>query len=165
MQCEECHSSVLRLLSLLPEHVKETGAFRAVRLLGAVDTSDQFGLVKHGGEPNAAAVADGAREPAPVRFLTRWLDLGLGLGVDSRRRRRRGGSHARGPFHRLAVGPAVNQPLSGGPWMPAAYAEGQSWTRDPRGSRVLSHSPRIPHGKETTWLKPIKIPCQEAVIG
>ena len=138
MQCEEGHSSVLRSLSLLPDHVKETGAFRAVRLLGAVDTSDQFGLVKHGGEPNAAAVADGAREPAPVRFLTRWLDLGLGLGVDSRRRRRRGGSHARGPFHRLAVGPAVNQPLGGGPWMPAAYAEGQSWTRDPRGSRVLS---------------------------
>ena len=62
MQCLKCHSSVLRSLSLLPEHVKETGAFRAVRLLGAVDTSDQFGLVKHEGEPNAAAVADGARE-------------------------------------------------------------------------------------------------------
>lgn len=125
MQCEEGHSSVLRSLSLLPDHVKETGAFRAVRLLGAVDTSDQFGLVKHGGEPNAAAVADGAREYAPARFLARWPDLGL--GVVGRRRRRRGGSHARGPFHRLAVGPAVNQPLGGGPWMPAAYAEGQSW--------------------------------------
>ena len=79
MQCEKCHSGVPRSLSLLADHVKETGGFRAVRLLRAVDTSDQLGLRKYGGEPNAAAVADEAREPAPVRFLTRWLDLGLGV--------------------------------------------------------------------------------------
>ena len=136
MQCKKYHCSVRRSLSLLPDHVKETGAFRAVGLLRAVDTSGQFGLAMHGGEANAAAVADEAREYAPARFLARWPDLGL--GVVGRRRRRRGGSHARGPFHRLAGSPADNQPLGGGPWMPAAYAEGQSWTRDPRGSRVLS---------------------------
>lgn len=163
MQCEKCHSSVLRSLSLLPDHVKETGARRAVRLLRAVDTSDQLGLAKHGGEPHAAAVADEAPEPTPARFLTRWLDLDL--GVVSRRRRRRDGSHARGPLHRLAGGPAVHQPLAGDPWVSAAYAGEQPWTRDPHGSRVQRYSPRIPHGKVTTWLRPIKIPCQGAIIG
>lgn len=45
----------------------------------------------------------------------------------------------------------------------SAYAEGQRWTRDPRGSRVRSDSPRIPHDKVTQWLRPIKIPCQGAI--
>ena len=48
-------------------------------------------------------------------------------------------------------------------WRPSAYAEGQLWTRDPRGSRVRSDSPRIPHGKVTAWRRPIKIPCQRAI--
>lgn len=68
MQFEKCHSSVLRSLSLLPDHVKEIGALRALRLLRTVDTADQFGRTRHGGEPNAAAVADEAREPAPPCF-------------------------------------------------------------------------------------------------
>jgi hypothetical protein len=148
-------------MSLLPDHVKETGALRPVELLRAVNTSDQLGLAKREGEPNAAAVADEAREPAAL-FLTRGL--GLGLGVDSRRRRRRGGSHARRPFHRLAGSPAVNQPLGGGPWVSAAYAEEQPWTRDPRGSRVQSYSPRIPHGKVTKWQSTRMRPCQGAII-
>lgn len=162
MQCEKCHSSVPRSLSLLADHVKETGGFRAVRLLRAVDTSDQLGLRKYGGEPNAAAVADEAREPAPVRFLTRWLDLGL--GVVSRRRRLRRGSHARGPFRRLAGSPAVHPPLGGDPWVSAAYAEEQLWTRDPLGSGVQSYSPRIPHGKVTKCQSVHISPCQGVII-
>ena len=61
---------------------------------------------------------------------------------------------ARVPIQRLVSDPGVT----------AAYAEGQRWTRDPRGSQVRSDSPRIPHGKVTKWLSPIKIPCQEAII-
>ena len=61
---------------------------------------------------------------------------------------------ARVRIHRLASDPGAD----------AAYAEGQPWTRDPRGPRVQSDSPRIPHGKVTTWLRPIKIPCQGAII-
>ena len=53
------------------------------------------------------------------------------------------------------LAPAVNQPLGGDPWVPAAYAVEQRWTRDPRGSRVLIYSPRIPHDKVTTWRRPI----------
>ena len=49
MQCKKYHCSVRRSLSLLPDHVKETGAFRAVGLLRAVDTSGQLGLAMHGG--------------------------------------------------------------------------------------------------------------------
>lgn len=53
--------------------------------------------------------------------------------------------------------------LASDPGVTAAYAEGQPWTRDPRGSRVQDHSPRIPHGKVTQWRRPIKIPCQRAI--
>jgi len=119
MQCKKCHCSIRRSMSLLPDHVKETGALRPVELLRAVDTSDQIGLAKREGEPNAAAVADEAREPA-ARFLTRWLDLRLGLGVVSRGRGRRAGSHARVPVRRLAGSPAAHQPLAGEPWVSAA---------------------------------------------
>ncbi len=70
MQFEQCHSSVRRSRSLLPDHVKEIAALRAFRLLRTVDTADQLGRTRHGGEPNAAAVAVGAREPAPPRFRT-----------------------------------------------------------------------------------------------
>ena len=164
MQCKKCHCSIRRSLSLLPDHVKETGALRAVGLLRAVDTSDQLGLAKREGEPNAAAVADEAREPA-ARFLTRWLDLGLGLGVVSRGRRRRAGSHARVPVHRMAGSPAAHQPLAGEPWVSAAYAEEQSWSRGPLGSGVQSYSPRIPHGKVTKWLSILISPCQGVIIG
>ena len=45
-----------------------TGALRAVRLLRAVDTSDQLGLAKHGGEANAAALADEARDYLALLF-------------------------------------------------------------------------------------------------
>ena len=45
-----------------------------------------------------------------------------------------------------------------------ANAEGLRWTPDPRGSRVRSDSPRIPHGKVTQWLRPIKRPCQGAIL-
>ena len=31
-------------------------------------------------------------------------------------------------------------------------------------ARVRSDSPRIPHGKVTTWRRPIKVPCQGAII-
>ena len=83
----------------------------------------------------AAGVADDAREPSPARHVTWWPDRGL--GVVGRRRRRRGDSHARGPFHRLAGSAPVNrEPLGGDPWVRAEYAEGQPWTRDPRGPRV-----------------------------
>lgn len=51
-------------------------------------------------------------------------------------------------------------PSTCGPWMPAAYAEGQLLTRDPRGSRVRSDSPRIPHGKVTKCQSIRKRPCQ-----
>ena len=55
--------------------------------------------------------------------------------------------------------------LARDPGVGSAYAEGQRWTLDPRGSRVRSDSPRIPHGKVTTWRRPIKIPCQGIIIG
>ena len=163
MQCKKCHFSIRRSMSLLPDHVEETGALRPVELLRAVDTSDQIGLAKREGEPNAAAVADEAREPAPARSLTRWLDLGL--GVVGRRRRRRAGSHTHGSFRLLAGGPAVNQPLGGEPWVSAAYAQEQRWTRDPLGCRVQNHSPRIPHGKVTKWQSTHIRPCQGVIIG
>ena len=53
--------------------------------------------------------------------------------------------------------------LASDPGAGYAYAEGQRWTRDPRGSRVRSSSPRIPHDKVTQWLRPTKIPCQGAI--
>ena len=53
--------------------------------------------------------------------------------------------------------------LASDPGAGYAYAEGQRWTRDPRGSRVCSDSPRIPHDKVTQWLRPIKIPFQRAI--
>lgn len=60
---------------------------------------------------------------------------------------------------------AVNrEALGGGPWVPAEYAEGQRWARDPRGSRVRCDSPRIPHDKATRWRRPSKTPCQVAIL-
>ena len=112
----------------------------------------------------AAGVADDTRAPSPARHLTWWSDRGL--GVVGRRRRRRGGSHARGPLHRLAGIAAVNrEPLGGDPWVRAEYAEGQPWTRDPRGPRVQDCSPRIPHGKVTKWQSIRISPCQGAIVG
>lgn len=111
----------------------------------------------------ATGVADDAREPSPARHVTWWPDRGRGVVS---RRRPCGGSHARGPFPRVAGSAAVNRgPLGGDPWVRAAYAEGQPWTRDPRGSRVRSCSPRIPHGKVTKWQSIRISPCQGAIIG
>lgn len=127
MQCKKCHCSIRRSMSLLPDHVKETGALRPVELLRAVDTSDQIGLAKREGEPNAAAVADEAREPA-ARFLTRWLDLRLGLGVVSRGRGRRAGSHARVPSvdWLAALRPTNLSPVNRGCQPPAQAEPGTS---------------------------------------
>ena len=111
----------------------------------------------------AAQVSDEARQPALASLLTWRPDRRHSLV--SRMRQRRGGSQARGPFHRLAGSPAVHQPLGGDPWVSAAYALEQLWTRDPRGSRVRSDSPRIPHGKVTKWQSTYKTPCQGAIIG
>ena len=55
--------------------------------------------------------------------------------------------------------------LASDPGAGSAYAEGQRWTRDPRGSRVLSYSPRIPHGKVSKWQSISIIPCQGVIIG
>ena len=49
MRFEQCHSSVRRSRSLSPDHGKGTGAIRAFRLLGTVDTSAQLGRTRHGG--------------------------------------------------------------------------------------------------------------------
>ena len=58
------------------------------------------------------------------------------------------------PCNDLLAGPGTSQAhLATDPGMPAAYAEVQQ-----------NYSPRIPHGKVTTWLRPIKIPCQGAII-
>ena len=150
MQSDKCHSSLLRSRSLLPDHMKEIDALRAFRHLRTVDTFDQFGRTGRGGARNAAVVVDDAREPSPARHVTWCPDRGL--GVVGRRRRGCGGSHAHGPFHRRAGSAAVNREApGGGPWVRAEYAEGQPWTRDPRGPRVQDHSPRIPHGKVTKW--------------
>ena len=54
--------------------------------------------------------------------------------------------------------------LASDPGAGSVYAEGQRWTLDPRGSRVRSDSPRIPHDKVTKWLRPIKTPCQGAIV-
>ena len=163
MQFEDCHPSVLRSGSLLPDRVKEIDALRAFRLR-TVDTSAQLGRTRNGGAPNAAAVDVEAREPAPARLRTRCS--GRGVGVVGRRRRRWGGSRARGHFARLASGAAATgAPVGGDPWVSAAYAQGQPWTRDPRGPRVQNHSPRIPHGKVTKWQSGFIRPCQEAIIG
>ena len=55
--------------------------------------------------------------------------------------------------------------LANDPGAGYAYAEGQRWTRDPRGSRVRSDSPRIPHGKVTKWQSICIGPCQGVIIG
>ena len=55
--------------------------------------------------------------------------------------------------------------LASHPGLTAAYAEGQPWTRDPRGPRVQSYSPRIPHGKVTKWQSIRISPCQGVIIG
>lgn len=54
--------------------------------------------------------------------------------------------------------------LASDPEAGSAYAEGQRWTPDPCGSRLRSDSLRIPHDKVTQWLRPIKIPCQGAIL-
>ena len=59
----------------------------------------------------------------------------------------------------------ISEPLGSDPWVPAAYAGEQPWTRDPRGSRVQCYSPRIPHGKATKWQSTHIRPCQGAIIG
>ena len=150
MQCENCHSSVLRSLSLVPDHVN--------------------GLV-----PSAPSGCCGRSTPPTSSDWpstgARRMQRPLPMKPENLRRHasslggRIGGSHARGPFHRLAGSPAVHQPLGGDPWVSAAYAEEQRWTRDPLGSRDQSYSPRIPHGKVTTWQRPIKVPCQGVIIG
>ncbi len=81
MQCEKCDSSLLRSLSLLPDHVKGFDALRASRLLRPIDTSDELGQTRRGGERNVAVVADQAREPAPACHVTWWPDRGLGVVV------------------------------------------------------------------------------------
>ena len=55
--------------------------------------------------------------------------------------------------------------MSSDDWRSSAYAGRQRWTRDPRGSRVQSYSPRIPHGKVTKWQSISIRPCQGAIIG
>jgi hypothetical protein len=58
------------------------------------------------------------------------------------------------PCSDLLAGPGTNQAhLASDPGMPAAYAEVQQ-----------NYSPRIPHGKVTTWRRPIKMPCQGVII-
>jgi len=54
---------------------------------------------------------------------------------------------------------------SSAPWVRAAYAGEQSWTRDPRGSQVRRYSPRIPHGKVSQCRSTVIRPCQGAIIG
>ena len=49
--------------------------------------------------------------------------------------------------------------------VPAAYAEGQPRTRDPRGPRVQDYSPRIPHDKVTKWQSIRISPCQGLIVG
>lgn len=162
MPFENCHSSLLRSRSLLPDHVKGIDARRAFRLLRPVDTSDELGRTGRGGARKAAAVA--------MKLVSRrlhatsfggWVSALVSSVAGGNAA---GGYHARGPIHRPAGSPAVNQPLSGDPWVSAAYAEGQPWARDPRGSRVRCDSPRIPHDKVTTWRRPIKVPCQGGII-
>ena len=81
-------------------------------------------------------------------------------------RRHHGHSPARRPVQRPAGSPAMNRHhLASDLHVPAAYAEGQTWTRDLRGSRVRCYSPRIPHDKVTTWQSIRISPCQGVIIG
>lgn len=109
----------------------------------------------------AAGVSEDAREASPARLLT-WRS-GRRL-VPSRNWRHCGAAPAQGLLPRLAGRPAVSQHRGGDPWVPAAYAEGRPWARVLRVPRVLIYSPRIPHDKVTTWRRPIKVPCQVAII-
>ena len=45
MQLDKCHPSCLRSRSPLPDHVKETAALRAARLLRPVDTVESSRVV------------------------------------------------------------------------------------------------------------------------
>jgi hypothetical protein len=80
----------------------------------------------------------------------------------------------RGDRHAVAVADEAREPatprvlmasLGSDPWVPAAYAGEQPWTRDPRRSRVQGFSPRIPHDKVTKWQSIFIRPCQGAIIG
>ena len=78
----------------------------------------------------------------------------LGVGPDRADRAQEGAEPARVLTRWLASDPGAG----------CAYAEGQRWTLDPRGSRVRCDSPRIPHDKATKWRRPIKTPCQVAIL-
>ena len=144
MQFEKCHSSILRSRSFLTDHVKEIDALRAFRLLGTVDTSAQLGRTSTGESRTQRLLP---MKPENLRRHASAL----------------GGRIAARSLDWLAAG--VNgAPLRGHPWLPAAYAEGQPWTPDPRGSRVRSDSPRIPHGKVTKWQSIRISPCQGVII-
>lgn len=96
--------------------------------------------------------------------LSRSTDTSDRLGLASHR----GQPHAAGIADDLRE-PAPARVLVPGlgrdPRVRAAYAGDQRWTRDPRGSRVQSYSPRTPHGK-VTKCQSIRIkPCQGVIIG
>jgi hypothetical protein len=78
----------------------------------------------------------------------------VGVGLARPHGAQEGAEPARVPIRWLASDPGA------GP----AYAEGQRWTPDPRGSRVRIESPRIPHDKVTTWRRLIITPCQGVII-
>ncbi len=112
----------------------------------------------------ATGVADDAREPSPC--TPRHLVAGSRPWCRRSQAATPRGFERSRPLHRLAGRAAVNrEALGGDPWMPAAYAEGQPWTRDPRGPRVQGYSPRIPHGKVTMWQSSRISACQGVIIG
>ena len=163
MQFEKCHSSILRSRSFLTDHVKEIDALRAFRLLGTVDTSAQLGRTSTGESRTQRLLPmkpENLRRHASALGVRIAALVSLGAGCDAAA----AFSLAARSLDWLAAG--VNgAPLRGHPWLPAAYAEGQPWTPDPRGSRVRSDSPRIPHGKVTKWQSGFIRPCQGAFIG
>ena len=67
--------------------------------------------------------------------------------------------------HGRGGSPAMNRAHVASDLLVSSYAEGQPWTRDPRGSRVQDYSPRIPHGKVTKWQSISISPCQGVIIG
>lgn len=120
---------------------------------------------EHRGEPNAAAVADEAVEILRLHAFSPRRRIVL-LSSSAA-----GGDATVAPAFAslgndlLAALPMNRAAFGGDAWVPATYAEGQPWTRDPRGSRVQDYSPRIPHGKVTKWQSTHIRPCQGVIIG
>ncbi|AQX16154.1 hypothetical protein BCR15_13810 [Tessaracoccus lapidicaptus] len=165
MQCEECHASVLGSLLLVPDHAGEIGGLGAFGLLRAVDTCDQLELTKCGGDLNAAVVADEAVEILRLHAFSPRRRIVLPSSSAAGRDATVAPAFASLGNDLLAALPMNRAAFGGDAWVPATYAEGQPWTRDPRGSRVQDYSPRIPHGKVTKWQSTHIRRCQGAIIG